>query len=52
MSTPVEAALTVEQAHRIVLDIEHSVSRLAAATAHTEPVSAAEMARDTRAHHR
>jgi divalent metal cation (Fe/Co/Zn/Cd) transporter len=44
MSVPIDATLTVEQAHRIAHDVEHelmhSVPRLVVATVHTEPVGA------------
>ncbi|QUQ68860.1 cation transporter dimerization domain-containing protein [Kutzneria sp. CA-103260] len=56
MSVAADATLTVEQAHRIARDVEHelvhSVPRPATATVHTGPVSAAEAAHDTLAHHR
>ena len=55
-SLPVDGVSGTPQAHRIAHDLEHelvhSVPRLAAATVHTEPVSAAETGHDVLAHHR
>lgn len=56
LAVTVDAGLTVEQAHRIAHDVEHqlvhAVSRLGAATVHTEPAARAAVAHETLAHHR
>ncbi len=56
LAVTVDAALTVEQAHRIAHDVEHrlvhAVPRLAAAVVHTEPASRAVDAHEVLAHHR
>ncbi|HEY0499767.1 MAG TPA: cation diffusion facilitator family transporter [Kutzneria sp.] len=56
LAVTVDAALTVEQAHRIAHDVEHrlvhAVPRLAAAVVHTEPASHAVDAHEVLAHHR
>lgn len=56
LAVTVDAALTVEQAHRIAHDVEHrlvhAVPRLAAATVHTEPATSAAEAHQALAHHR
>ncbi|QUQ65946.1 cation diffusion facilitator family transporter [Kutzneria sp. CA-103260] len=56
LAVTVDAGLTVERAHRIAHDVEHqlvhAVSRLAAATVHTEPAVRAGDAHETLAHHR
>ena len=52
----VDAALTVERAHRIAHDVEHAlvhaVPRLTAATVHIEPHQHADLAHDELDHHR
>jgi cation diffusion facilitator family transporter len=56
LAVTVDAALTVEQAHRIAHDVEHrlvhAVPRLAAAVVHTEPAVRAMDAHEALAHHR
>jgi cation diffusion facilitator family transporter len=56
LAVTVDAALTVEQAHRIAHDVEHElvhvVPRLAAVTVHTEPAGDAAIAHAGVAHHR
>ena len=56
LAVTVDAALTVERAHRIAHDVEHqlvhTIPRLTAATVHTEPAAGAEHAHDALAHHR
>ncbi|MGH3836009.1 MAG: cation diffusion facilitator family transporter [Pseudonocardiaceae bacterium] len=56
LTVTVNAALSVEQAHRIAHDVEHqlvhAVARLTTAVVHTEPATGAETAHDTLAHHR
>jgi cation diffusion facilitator family transporter len=56
LAVTVDAALTVEQAHRIAHDVEHrlvhAVPRLAAAVVHTEPAAHAVDAHEVLAHHR
>jgi cation diffusion facilitator family transporter len=55
LAVKVEAALSVEAAHRIAHDVEHrlvhAVPRLTAAVVHTEPAVGADAAHDTLAHH-
>ena len=56
LAVTVDAAITVDQAHRIAHDVEHhllhSVPRLTAAVVHTEPSTGADTAHDALAHHR
>lgn len=56
LTVTVDAALTVDQAHRIAHNAEHrllhAVPRLTAVTVHTEPAHGAELAHETLAHHR
>jgi cation diffusion facilitator family transporter len=56
LAVTLDAALTVDQAHRIAHDVEHqlihAVPRLEAATVHTEPAAGAEPAHEALAHHR
>lgn len=56
LAVTVDAALTVEQAHRIAHDVEHqlvhAVARLTAATVHTEPATTAQADHRVLAHHR
>ena len=56
LAVSVDAALTVEQAHRLAHDVEHrllhTIPRLSAAAVHTEPGVGAETAHDALAHHR
>lgn len=56
LAVTVNAALSVEQAHRVAHDVEHrlvpAVARLTAAVVHTEPATGAETAHDTLTHHR
>lgn len=56
LAITVDAALTVEAAHRIAHDVEHQllhvVPRLTAAVVHIEPATVAETAHHTLAHHR
>jgi cation diffusion facilitator family transporter len=55
VAVTIDAALTVEQAHRIAHEVEHAlvhaVPRLAAATVHTEPSVGAQAAHDALSHH-
>jgi cation diffusion facilitator family transporter len=56
LAVSVDAALTIEQAHRLAHDVEHrllhTIPRLSAAAVHTEPAVGAETAHDAVAHHR
>jgi cation diffusion facilitator family transporter len=56
LAVTVDAAITVERAHRIAHEVEHrlvhAVPRLAAATVHTEPAVCAVDAHQALAHHR
>jgi cation diffusion facilitator family transporter len=55
LAVTVDAALTVEQAHRIAHHVEHdlvhAVPRLTAAVVHVEPATGAETVHDALAHH-
>jgi cation diffusion facilitator family transporter len=55
LAVTVEAALSVEDAHRIAHDVEHrlvhAVPRLSSAVVHTEPAVGADVVHDTLAHH-
>jgi cation diffusion facilitator family transporter len=56
LAVSVDATLTVDQAHRLAHDVEHSllhtIPRLTAAVVHVEPSSGADAAHDPLAHHR
>jgi cation diffusion facilitator family transporter len=56
LAVVVDAALTVDRAHRIAHDVEHAllheVPRLTAAIVHTEPSAGAESAHEVVSHHR